>query len=317
MATSNSIDYNETRDEIIKDALMAINVLGANEALGPEDLNLGTRQLNRMIKQWQGKGIWIWTHEEAVLYPNSTNAKYEISPTATTHSSLVSDEITTALNGGENLGSTTLTVDSTTGMAASDYIGIELSDNTRQWTTIVSVDSSTALTITDSLTESADDNSTVYTYTTKLNRPMEILEMREVIDGGTHRTINLFSEKHYFDIVEKDLTSSISGYYYRRKRDGGEIYLWPRVDDVKTRLYMTIRRQIHDFDSANNNPDFPQEWLNALVFNLALQLAPFFGKEPRDIVLVANQAQDALMDALGYDQDPAPVKFTPDTGDYT
>ena len=174
MATSGSVNYTQTRNDVIQDALQHIGVYGIGRTVSSEDMNFANNTLNKMIKAWQAKGIQLWTQEEGVLLIADNTAEYTLSADSTSaRVTLDSDFIITELNGAHSASATTLTVDDTTGMAASDIIGIVNDDDAVTWTTIVSVDSSTALTITAGLDGAAADNSNVYTFTSRINKPLK------------------------------------------------------------------------------------------------------------------------------------------------
>lgn len=67
MPVSNSIDFHETAQEIIQDALTELGVGADEEPLEAIDLERGIRALNRMLKAWQADGVMIWTYAEGEL----------------------------------------------------------------------------------------------------------------------------------------------------------------------------------------------------------------------------------------------------------
>lgn len=67
MAVSNSIDFTQTAQELIKDALSELGVLDEEEPLQAVDLNRGLRVLTRMLKAWQADGVMTWTMTDGTL----------------------------------------------------------------------------------------------------------------------------------------------------------------------------------------------------------------------------------------------------------
>src|SRR3990167_3017319 len=115
MATSGSVNFNQTRNDIITDALGLIGVYGVGRTISSEDMTYCSNALNKMIKAWQGKGIHLWSKEEGVLFPAAYTAEYILSSDATSaRACLASDAVITQLNGAHASGATSLTVDSTT-----------------------------------------------------------------------------------------------------------------------------------------------------------------------------------------------------------
>ena len=73
-------------------------------------------------------------------------------------------------------------------------------------------------------------------------------------------------------------------------------------------INIRYRRPIEDFDSAGNDPDFPQEWLECLGYNLAVRIAPQFGKTaPQEVVMMAVELKESLQ---GWDQEEESIIFS-------
>lgn len=67
MAVSNSIDFTQTAQELIVDALAELGVLAEEEPLEATDLARGLRTLTRMLKAWQADGVMTWTMTDGTL----------------------------------------------------------------------------------------------------------------------------------------------------------------------------------------------------------------------------------------------------------
>ncbi len=68
MTTSGTITYNQTRDQLIADALQLIGYLAAGETANANDVTFAAGILNKMVKAWIGQGIHLWTEEEGTIY---------------------------------------------------------------------------------------------------------------------------------------------------------------------------------------------------------------------------------------------------------
>lgn len=302
MATSNSTNFTMTTSEIVSDSLRLLDVLGIGETLSGEDYSLGVRQLNLMIKSWQAQGIHLWTETEGIVFTDADQASYELGGSSPDKAS--EEDIKTELSADADSGATSLTVDSTTGMAASDNIGIELDSGAIQWTTISSVDSSTTLTLAAALTGDAATDNNVYAYTTDLTRPLEISSVRFRNDDGTDTTLRRLSRDDYFKLSNKASEGRPNSFYFDRQRDKGILYVYPVPTDCSGRLMITFSRQIHDFDASTDNPDLPTEWLEAIIWNLAIRLSPFFGREDK-AAKVSPVAAELLQAVKGWDKEHA------------
>lgn len=86
------------------------------------------------------------------------------------------------------------------------------------------------------------------------------------------------SEEEYFSLPNKDQQGYPTQYYYDRQRDTGVLYVWQSPDATGGTLRFTYRRVIDDIVDANNSLDLPQEWYKALIYGLAVELIPQYGK---------------------------------------
>lgn len=80
MATSGSVDFTQTRDEIIKDALLLVSGIEDNETPDTYQIDIASRALNRMFKSWTPKGLKLWTTKEGELYLARGQNSYTLGP---------------------------------------------------------------------------------------------------------------------------------------------------------------------------------------------------------------------------------------------
>jgi len=183
-----------------------------------------------------------------------------------------------------------------------DHIGFEIADGTVQWTFFKAALSTTAQFVTALTSAVAVDNH-VYIYTTRPPRPTEIIEARLNSAADTDRDINIKSRAEYMALSDKDSTGSANMVYYDAQRTAGVLKVWPACSDVQETLRLTVRIPIEDMDAVGNNPDFPQEWFDALSWNLAIRIAPKFGKKlDREFRMTAREF---LTDAIEFDREYA------------
>lgn len=278
-----------TRDEIITDALEMIGVVGEGETASANAITIGAKHLNKMIKAWEAKGLHLWTITEGTLFLRDGINTYSLVSTSTDKASagvVVETTVATTVSSG-----TSLVVTSSTGMAVSDYIGIELDDGTREWTTITGI-AGTTLTINDAITSTATALNTVFSYTTQLDRPLAVLnEPRLRNNSNIDRPMFLVGRREYMEMPNKTTEATPTMIYVDIQRDNAVAYVWPTPDDVSERIKLTYVRPIQDFDASGDNPDLPSEWLDAITMNLAVKLARPYG------VSIAKKCPDLLQDA--------------------
>src|SRR3990167_7092897 len=118
MSTSGSIDYTQTRNEIINEAFALIGVYGTGRTVSAEDMDTANKALNVMVKAYQADGLHLWAKEEAYLFLADNVGEYTLSSaTSSARACLRSDAVLTELSVAAAASATSLTVESTTDMA--------------------------------------------------------------------------------------------------------------------------------------------------------------------------------------------------------
>lgn len=312
MATSGTTSYAQSFNEVILDAFQIIGAYGIGRTVSSEDMTFARSLLNKMIKSWATKGLHLYSKEEGVLYITPGTPSYILGSTAKATKS--SDEIITLLNGNHTISSTSLTVDSTSGMATSDKIGIVLTDKTIHWTTISTITTSTSLTIATGLISAASDNGLIYTYTTTLDKPLRILDCRKRTGSGSDINdlpIMEIGYQDYQNFPVKNSGTSPTQFNYKPQNTYGTLYLWPCPSDGSERIMFTYERILEDLTNTSDNFDLPSEWLEPVTYQLALRLARPFGKASamNDILPLASQMLNNLLD---WDAEVGSIQMMPD-----
>lgn len=312
---SGSVDFNQTRNAIVADALILLGAIEEGETPGAEANTYAVRQLERMVKHWQGQGIHLWSRREATLFVVPSTASYELGPSSTFHAAEDNEIVRTTLSGDEASGQTALSVTDSTGMAAADKVGIVLDDDTLHWTTIVTVDSSTQITITTALASAAASGNKLYAYTNDLARPLRIIDVRRRDETNDQDTpIIVQSHEEYFRLPNKTNEGETNIiYYHPEHRNGrGTVYLWPVPETVDRTIRMSCVLPLQDFDASGNNADLPTEWLDAIVWNLAKRLLPSYGAAGQASAQMIMQGGTTMLNEMvQWDQEPESVYFAP------
>lgn len=265
MATSGSVDFSITRDNIITEALQLIGVIGEGETPSANQKSDCSRSLNMMIKFWMADGMNLFVNHEIVIFPIKGQRQYTFGGSSADKMAKESEVITTKLNGGVSSAATSLTVDDTTGMAVGDTIGVVTDSAGIHFSTITAVGSSTALTIADAIDDDASDNDRVYTFTNAFTQ--KILGVNNAWIRTTDDTdipIDIISRQEYVDLSKKTESGRINQLYFDPQVTTANMNVWPVPDDSYTneRIHLYITRPYEDFDGVTNEsePDFPQEW---------------------------------------------------------
>jgi hypothetical protein len=298
--------------EIIRAALQDIGEADAEQPLDASQFADGLRDLNYMVKSWQSQGLHLWTKTEAILFLDVGTESYDLGPGGD-RACLADDFIDTTLTADVLGGNAVLPVASSSGMVSGDQVGVKLTNNTRQWSTILTVDSSTQITLSDNLTADADSGATVFTYTSLIDRPLRILQLRRFTVGENDEIEAIqWSRQEYFAQPDKSSQGQINNWYYSPQLTKGRVYIWQVADDVNRIAKFTFERPINVTESTSEKPDFPSEWFDVLKTNLASRIAIQY-RVPADRRLeLKDEAAYLLGNALGYDREPDSFNVQPD-----
>lgn len=151
-------------------------------------------------------------------------------------------------------------------------------------------------------------------------KPMRVLSVRRR-QGGIDTPLNEMSRQEYFDQPSKTgSTSTPVSFYYDPQRDTGTLYLWPAPSAQVASLFsvnFTWLRRMDDMTSASNEVDLPQEWLEAVTWNLAKRLMTQYPVNDQSIAAIVLTMASELFGALkGWDQEPADVQLQPAWNDW-
>lgn len=310
MAVSGSIDFNDTRNTIITDALILCGAIEEGESPSAAADAYAGRQLDRMVKMWAADGVHLWMTDECVLHLAKSTTTYSIG-TGGAHATTDGDAVKTELASDAAASATSLTVDSITGISDGDNIGIVLDDGTIDWDTVSGSPSGSTVTLTTGLTSAASTDNHVYAYTSKIDRPLRIRNVRRRGEDGNDVPIFVFSRQEYFDTPNKTGEAPVVQVYYDPQLTTGTLYCWPTPDSANDRLFMTCDLPIDDFDSSSDSPDFPQEWLDALVWNLAARVGPSYSTPEPDYSRILATSLGMYEAVKNFNVEPASVYFAP------
>ena len=281
MATSGSYNYSATALSIVTEALEFNGVSHSGQAITADDMTTCLRSLNIMSKQWSGNfdfapGLKAFSRKTGYLFLQDGQGRYTLGPSGDNAS--LSYKTTTMRIAGIAT-NTTLEVTSTTGMTAADNIGIELNSGTIFWTTISSVtDSDTLVIPATGLTSASAIGNRIFTYTTKLIRPlyMETVSVRDV--DGNDSGLAEMTRNHYEAIYVKSTESSPSKYLYENTLTDGTFTLDTYPNNIRNVVRMVFMATAEDYDTQTDDISYPQEWFLPLAVGLAKITAPKFGQ---------------------------------------
>lgn len=303
MAFSGSKNFSVTRAEIIAAILRKVGAADAGETPDAGEGADAAFALNLVVKELSARGIDLPWRETITLFLQPNTQSYTIGLTGD-HATTSYAETTLATD--EALGSTSLGLASTTGMSLADLIGIKLDDGTIHWTTITNV---AGTTIATGLASAASAGNAVYAYTMKAYRPQRIVYAHRRDGHDIDTPVELIGEIAYRGLSNKGSSGPVNQVYYQQTLTDGTLYVWPANFGGPDKLILIAQNLVDDFDAAGDNPQFPIEWVNPLIWLTASDLAPEYGISLKERLILKNEAMEKLEAVLNYDVENASVIF--------
>lgn len=307
MATSSNKLYSITTQQIINDAFYKATIYRKGASIPSENYNGALEDLNLIIKAWQSSGFNIWNDVRAYLFMQYNTASYSLGNTAHCTESYV--ETTLSADVASGGGSVSLT--SATGITDGDYIGIIKDDGYIFWTTINGLVGTTA-TLTDNIDGDATSGNVVFTYTTKITKPLEITNVSLRRSSTEESSLLPSSRKTYFDLANKSSLGVPSQYYYQRRRTDTLLYIYPTPSDISEILQITYQPYLDNMEAQANEPDFPIEWGMALKYALASELCISHGVSDKQFNKINLKAEYWLNLAKSNDNEDTSLYFLND-----
>ena len=127
--------------------------------------------------------------------------------------------------------------------------------------------------------------------------------------------VMLVSKQEYNMLGSKFSTGVANTMFYDPKVTNGQLYVYLTPDSYASTnltLHLVVQLPLADLSKATDIPDFPNEWMNTLVWNLADQLALEYGvpmNARQEITMRASAYKEQLTD---WDVEVASTFFQPD-----
>ena len=286
--------------------------------------------LNMFLKTLQTKGIQLWERKYAVIFPQESQGLFVLgSPgPAGDHACLSTPLnggfIQTTLSAAAASGASTISVTTVTGQLSTTgntavsittayNIGVELDSGDVQWTTVNGAPSGTTVTLTATLTGAAASGNYVFCYQTKLYRPLRVTGafIRDIA-GNTDTPISVaMSKQEYNNTGSKGTTGTPIQVYYDQQSNTGHLYVRPEFYDANKLLFIEFQKPIEDLAAASEDFDLPQEWAEALMWNLAWRMAPEYEVPMAKYNQLKEMAVYTLDQLTGWDQETASLFIQP------
>ena len=310
MATSGTVDFQQTAQTIILDAFTDVTSFPTDQGMASADSAFCLRRLNAMVKTWAAQGIHLWKVRDITLFLAAGTSKYALGGTGSANASGEFAETTLSLAAAS--GDNSILPVSTVGISTitGNVIGVMMDNNIIHWTTATSIFNG-AVGLSVGLTEAASAGNAIFAYDSVPDRPQRITEARKAASDGIETQMRLMSRSDYMQLADKTSAATPHSIYYDPQLGVGQVYLYPTPNDERETVKFTAETQIEDFDTLSDNADFPAEWTQALVRNLAYDIAPSYGVTGQVLLELKSRADESLDMVLSYDREWASVTFSP------
>jgi hypothetical protein len=321
-AVSGTTSFVYNRNQIIKRALVRVGAIDAEETPGASLVNGAADCLNLMTKEWQAFGIHVWTEAEAILFLQPNQYQYSLGGTTSDKCALMSGWVQAFAGATMAAGATVIPMSSIAGIAAGDNIGLTLDSGPFFWTTISGAPSGGNVTLAAPLPGqvSAGNNVIDFAPAQQIVRPLRIPAGRRYAfapQGGQFIEVPMLilSRQDYMDLPNKSQTGTVTQLFYSPQigtgqQGPGSFYVWPAPPDATSAVRFTWYRPIDDWTNAATLGDFPTEWNNCLIWNLALELVPEYGViTAMQVQNIEKRAASSLQTMQGWDREPESIQF--------
>jgi len=146
---------------------------------------------------------------------------------------------------------------------------------------------------------------------TPTRRPLRILDAFLRFSTGNDVDLQVVSRYDYNDLGLKTAQGTPNQLYYDPQLTNGVVTVYNAPFDNTTTLHIVIQRQIQDFNLSTDNPDFPQEAYQMLIWSLADELSLEYGAKPHVIAMCASKAKTYRDAFMQFEQEQTSCYFYP------
>lgn len=302
--------------QVIARALRIVKATGPQEIPSLGQVNNAFVSLNGMVQEWQASGIHVWCEQEGIMFPEVNQVLYRVGGNTTDHFALWDTLAQTALGADGTAGASTITVTSDAGIEAGYILGIVMSASTMFWTTVSGTPVGDVVTLATVLPADVAEGAVVFAYPTAMGRPLRVYGGRRYIYlSRIENPMIQMARLDYMDLPNKYNQGTITQFFFdpqlgtNTNNPVAQVNVWPAPSDTSAGMRFTSQRPLQVFEDLTSAQDFPAEWTNALVYNLARELAPEYDLPPEGFSMLQMMAADKLMTAKAWDREPEAILF--------
>lgn len=142
-------------------------------------------------------------------------------------------------------------------------------------------------------------------------RPLRILDAYLRGPSGNDVGLTITSRYDYDTLGLKSAQGIPNQLFYDPQLNNGIVTLYNVPISTAYTMHIVVQRPFQDFNTATDNPDFPQEALQMLKWGLADEVGMEQGARDNVLDRVSKKAAYYIEEFCSYQQEQASVYFTP------
>lgn len=150
-------------------------------------------------------------------------------------------------------------------------------------------------------------------YTLNTAYPLKMLEAwRQDSSTSSRIPMDIIANAN-FNLLPSNSSGTPIQLTYQPKNNYGVLKLWPTPDSGATSatIYLVYQAPFEYFSASTETMDFPEEWYNALVYGLAVRMAPEWGVPLNDRQLLMKESEMFLQRVLSFGEEDGSLFFQP------
>lgn len=153
------------------------------------------------------------------------------------------------------------------------------------------------------------------TNTYNLLNAVKLAQLNILYTGGATKYPLMPKSLYDFNRLPPTSGGIPNSYYFQPKIQDGTLVIWPTptaTEVVSYSLEAVVQKEYDGFFASGETPDFPPYWTDALIYGLAVRLAPETGLPIQDRQLLIKEAQMYFDMASDYGDEDGSFMFQPD-----
>lgn len=149
--------------------------------------------------------------------------------------------------------------------------------------------------------------------------PLKIVEAWNLDVSNPSQTfripMNIYTQYNYNLLNAPNTQGFPVHLWYQPGNQSGVINIWPAPDSyaaANRQIYFVYQRPFDQFNAGTDTPDFPQVWIEPLIYSLAHRLGPEYGIPLSELDKLNETANALITNALSFGTEEGALFIQPD-----